>query len=551
MDATFAGCRGRHFWFLVALLMVAVLALPGGVTAQRKDASQARGSGAARDALIVRYSSGVTATAASAGLASIAATEIGRIDELDTRILAVPRARRAQVRRALERDPNVASVEEDGIARIALTPSDPAWPAQWGPRLVKAPQAWDATTGSTAVTIAILDTGVDATHPDLKGKVLAGRNFVANTTNVKDSHGHGTAVAGVAAATANNRAGIAGMCWKCRILPVKVLNNNGSGTHSNIAAGIVWAADRGAQVINLSLATGNSTSVLKNAVAYARSKGVVVVASAGNSGSTARRWPAAYPGVISVAASTAADRRYSWSTYGSWVSMAAPGCAHAPKLGGSWGSQCGTSFAAPLVAGAVGLMRSLKPRASGATIEAALLAAGPALSWVKYGRLNTLGALKKIAPNRVPNTTPPPPPTPTPTATPTPTPRVTPPPPPTPTPTPTPTATPSPTPTATPSPTPQPEDRISKVEWGGRMEWWQSSVTHAVELWGRVEISGGWYSRGDLAFELIDPDGRVIARTTERRFEFERTLSRAEYRLRFVRTSGSSTVWYKARVEPD
>src|SRR5207302_693694 len=159
--------------------------------------------------------------------------------------------------------------------------------------------------------------------------------------------------AGVIAARSNNHVGGAGVCWRCLVMPIKALDSKGSGDDTLIAAGIVWAVDHGAQVINLSLGGPGSSVELANALAYASAKGVVVLAAAGNAGVTTQFYPAADPQVVSVAATTVADNRYSWSNFGSWVRLAAPGCNIAPILGDGYGTFCGTSSATPVVAGLV------------------------------------------------------------------------------------------------------------------------------------------------------------------------------------------------------
>lgn len=293
---------------ILAVSLAVPLATPSSAAAGEEP--HQRGSGRASGALLVHLRAGVAESDATRLSASVGATEVGRLEGLDVRVLSVPASRRAEVRQRLLADQAVLSVEEDAVAEATMTPTDPRWSTQWGPRKVRAPRAWDYTTGSNATIIAVIDTGVDPRQPDLRGRVIPGWDFHNNDANPMDDYGHGTAVAGVAAAAGNDGVGIAGMCWKCRIMPVKVLGSNGSGYHSNIAAGIIWAADHGADVINLSLASGNNTATLSAAVQYARGVGAVVVAAAGNNGSTTRLYPAAYSGVVSVAATTSSDTRY-------------------------------------------------------------------------------------------------------------------------------------------------------------------------------------------------------------------------------------------------
>ena len=233
---------------------------------------------------------------------------------------------------------------------------------------------------------------------------MPGWDFVGNDADPADDHGHGTAVAGVIGARSNNRVGVAGICWRCLVMPIKVLDSKGNGDDTLIAAGIVWAIDHGARVLNLSLGGPGSSVELGNALTYAASKGVVVVAAAGNAGGTTQFFPAADPHAVSVAATTVADQRYSWSNFGSWVRLAAPGCNVAPILGGGYGNFCGTSSAAPVVAGLVALELSAQPAATAQEAEDALArAAFPLPAFVQYGRIDagkTLALLGSSAPCR-------------------------------------------------------------------------------------------------------------------------------------------------------
>jgi subtilisin family serine protease len=180
-----------------------------------------------------------------------------------------------------------------------------------------------------------------------------------------------------------------------------VLDSKGSGDDTLIAAGVVWATDHGAQVINLSLGGPGSSVELTNALAYAYAKGAIVVAAAGNAGVTTQFFPAADPHVVSVAATTVADQRFSWSNFGSWVRLAAPGCNVATILGGGYGTFCGTSAAAPLVSGLVALELSAQPAATAREAEDALArAALPLPAFVQYGRIDagkTLALLRPAA----------------------------------------------------------------------------------------------------------------------------------------------------------
>ena len=320
------------------------------------------------------------------------------IPKLNAYLVGVEPAQRAAVLSALRSKDTVKSAAQELMSEaLDVTPDDSAWPQQSGLRVAGFPAAWDVTQGSSRVVVAVLDTGVDGQHPDLRGALVPGYDFVNSDTNPMDDHGHGTAVAGVIAARADNHLGGAGICWRCSIMPVKVLDATGSGDDTVIAAGIVWATDHGAKVINLSLGGPGSSPDLTNAIGYATGKGVIVVAAAGNSGTTTQFYPAADPRALSVAATTVADQRYSWSNFGSWVRVAAPGCNVAPVLGGGYGNFCGTSSAAPLVTGLIALELSAQPSATPQQLQQALVGAvRPLPDFVQYGRIDagkTLGLL--------------------------------------------------------------------------------------------------------------------------------------------------------------
>lgn len=240
----------------------------------------------------------------------------------------------------------------------------------WQASSLNLPPAWQVTSGSSATVVAVVDSGVQAGNPLFQGHVLAGYDFVNGDANTADDNGHGTAVAGI----------IAAVCPGCSILPVKVLAANGTGDWTTISAGIVWAADHGAQVINLSIGAPRALDVVGAAVADAISKGVIVVAAAGNDGEDESFYPAMFPGVISVAGVDQTGERSTWSNFGSWVTVAAPGCATTASLQGAGTSDfCGTSAAAPFVAGLAGLARTLDPHLDGTAFAAALDSAGRSL----------------------------------------------------------------------------------------------------------------------------------------------------------------------------
>src|ERR687895_309803 len=244
--------------------------------------------------LLVRFRPGTTAAEADAAAARAGGTVVDHLVPLGIHVLAVPPGQTDEAMESLRSEPSVDSVEQDVFVQgLETVPNDPLWPLQWGLRLVGAPRAWDATRGSSAIVIAVLDTGIDRTHPDLSGATVPGRDILDDDSDPADDEGHGTAAAGVIAARTDNGEGHAGMCWVCSLMPVKGLDATGSGSSSTVAAGIVWAVDHGARVINMSLGGPGNTSALANAVAYAASRDVVLVAAAGNSGVDTAFYPAA------------------------------------------------------------------------------------------------------------------------------------------------------------------------------------------------------------------------------------------------------------------
>jgi thermitase len=286
----------------------------------------------------------------------------------------------------LKARPGIAYVEPNYIRRATSSPNDPSYSSQWAPQIVGADKAWDIWNPQAKIVVAIVDTGVDYNHPDLSGVLyrtatgaVIGYDAATGSFNAQDDQGHGTHVAGITAAHINNGVGVAGIAgWSTvksasdsyvRIMPIKVLDASGSGTDSDVADGIVWAADNGAGVINLSLGSAGYSYTLDSAVQYAWSKGAVVVAAAGNESTSLPSYPAAYQNVLSVAATDQTDRLASFSNYGSWVDVAAPGVSiYSTELGGAYVSYSGTSMATPLVAGEAAAIRAQFPSLSNADV---------------------------------------------------------------------------------------------------------------------------------------------------------------------------------------
>ena len=283
----------------------------------------------------------------------------------------------------------------EGIQPYAV--NDPLASQQYSLNQMSVPTAW-ATSRGDGVLIAVIDTGVDFSHPDLAGKIAGrGHDFINNDDDATDDHGHGTHVSGIAAGATNNNQGIAGVGFNARVLPVKVLGSNGSGDNVAVANGIRWATDQGVRVINMSLGSTAPTAAVQSAVDYAWSRGVVVVCAAGNAGSAAPQYPAAYPNCISVSATDAADRLASFSSFGDTVDVAAPGVQILSTVrGGRYESWSGTSMATPNVAGVVALLWAAHPAWSNAQIRAALENNADNIGQATYfghGRVNAARAL--------------------------------------------------------------------------------------------------------------------------------------------------------------
>jgi subtilisin family serine protease len=330
---------------------------------------------------------------------AIGAERIARIEALHADVLRLSPGDPALTLARLRADPRVRYAEFDGLVRALRVPNDEFLSTQWSLAKTRAEQAWDLGTGSPQVIVGVLDTGVDATQPDLRGKLVAGYDYVNNDQDPSDDNGHGTAVAGVVAANTDNGIGVAGYCWGCRVMPVKVLAADGTGFMSGLAQGIVWATDHGARVLNLSLGGPDQDLTLTAAAQYAWTHNVLVVAAAGNESALTPDYPAALPNVLSVGASDQSDRLYSFSNTGARV--AAPGENSTTGRGGQYVSFLGTSSAAPVVSGIAALGLSLVPGATPAQVEQALETTAVPIPGVTSGRVDAYAALAALAPGLV------------------------------------------------------------------------------------------------------------------------------------------------------
>lgn len=338
--------------------------------------------------------------------------------------------------------PEVKYAEPNFAVKNFLIPNDPYFSNQWNLQKINAPAAWDKSQGGFG-PIAIIDTGIDKNHPDLAGEVVGGYNFLTGTTDTTDDNGHGTHVAGIIEAATNNGTGVASIGYKGTLMPIKILDASGTGNAADLASAIIYAADNGAKIINLSLGGSSYSQTEQDAVNYAIGKGVIIVAAAGNNGNSSLVYPAADQGVLAVSATDASDNLAGFSSFGSDIFLSAPGTdINSSYLNGGYALMSGTSMSAPHVAGLLALAYSY-PGTTATTIFDAIKKTSDKIGqypydqngwnqYFGYGRINAGNLLAFLS---------------APTPTPTPVPQVT---------MPTPTPTPTPITIATPRPTPGP-----------------------------------------------------------------------------------------------
>jgi len=356
--------------------------------------------------VLVKFKPGVALKAVAEASARFKAEVKGEIPEIGVRVLKVPPSEMAATIAAYKGDPRVEYVEPDYIAEVTYEPDDPyyRYGYQWGLKRIEAPSAWDISPGSPEVIVAVVDSGVAPNHPDLEGKLVPGYNFVARSEDTSDDLGHGTHVAGIIAAGTDNGMGVAGVSFNSRIMPVKVVDSRGYAKYSDVAKGIIYAADHGAKVINLSLGGYAPSSYLQDAVSYAWSKGAVVVAAAGNGNSDKPFYPAACTDAIAVSATDRGDARASFSNYGSYISVAAPGVGiystYRRRGSNYYASMSGTSAAAAHVSGVAALLFSQDVTRPNIAVRELIEGEADDLGdpgWDRYyghGRVNAFRALK-------------------------------------------------------------------------------------------------------------------------------------------------------------
>lgn len=302
----------------------------------------------------------------------------------------------------LSHNKHIKSAEQDRVVQSTLAVNDPYIGSAWHVDKIGASAAWDATLGS-GVTIAILDSGIDAAHADLAPNLVAGYNAYDSNTNLTDVCGHGTSVAGAAAAVNNNALGVTGIAGRARVMPVRIAYKQADGscyaTYSTVARGLTWAADNGARIANISYSGVSTSTSVTSAANYMKSKGGLVFVSSGNTGTDQGYAP--NTSMIVVGATDNYDNRASWSSFGSFVSLTAPGAGiWTTRMGGAYAAVNGTSYASPVAAGVAALMMSAAPTLTNSRIESLLFSTAVDLgtagrdAYFGHGRVNALAAVQ-------------------------------------------------------------------------------------------------------------------------------------------------------------
>lgn len=333
-----------------------------------------------------------------------------------------------QVLETLKNDPDIEKADHEIIFTAYKIPNDSYYSDQWWITQIKIPEAWDNIVGNPSIKIAIVDSGVSPDHPDLSTNVTEWKNFSSSNSSY-DLDGHGTWVGGVIAAITNNARGVASSTYSSKIMSLKAIDDNGQGTESNISEGIKWAADNGAKIINLSLGSRNNSSLVESAVNYAWNKGAIIIAGAGNDNTSLPSYPAKFSNVFSVASTNRNDLKASFSNFGNWVDIAAPGVEilstgywmdDPNNIKNVYAEGEGTSISTPMVSGIAALILSKNPNLTNQQVikilcDTADRVTGTGNYWT-CGRVNAHKAIlavngSTIPPSTIPPSTPTPPPT--------------------------------------------------------------------------------------------------------------------------------------------
>ncbi len=440
--------RRRAFCFLCAATLAALALASRGVAQQAPQAAvvgappasaTATGSGDGAplvpvalervinpERLLVKPRRDATAEQVAAAHARAGATVVSDLKQIGWQVVAVPYGTHLAARQSYFADPAIERADLDRARRVAHVPNDPYWPYHWHLQNITADLAWDTVKGDPSVVVAVMDTGLEVTHPDLAGNVWSnpgeiagngidddgngyvddvnGYDFAYLDGTPNDNYGHGTACAGIVAATQDNAIGVSGVAPTCRLAGIKAANDSGYFYDSANVPAFLYCADMGFKVISMSFFSDDVTAAERDAVDYCWQHGVVLVAAAGNSLSVIPYYPGAYEHVISVAATDGANNPTWFTDYGSWVDVAAPGVGIATTTvgGGYTTGFAGTSAATPHVAGLAGLLFAANPGASAAAVRAALedtAVATVSAAWgeyTNYGKIDCDAAVDRV-----------------------------------------------------------------------------------------------------------------------------------------------------------
>jgi len=426
--------RRRAFCFLCAATLTALALLSWRVGAQQAG-GEPRGLPPALPSLervidptrlLVKPRAGASAEAVAALHARLGAKVVRELPQIGWQIVQVPRGRHLELREAYARDASIERADLDRARRVAHVPNDPYWPYHWHLQNITADLAWDTCKGDPSVVVAVMDTGLDVSHPDLAGNVwtnagevagngidddsngyvddVHGWDFAYLDGDPNDVYGHGTACAGIVAATQDNALGVSGVAPLCQLAGVKAANDSGYFYDSANVPALLYCADMGFKVVSMSFFSDDVTAAERDAVDYCWKNGVVLVAAAGNSLSVIPYYPGAYEKVIAVAATDGANNPTWFTDYGSWVDVAAPGVSIATTTvgGGYTTGFAGTSAATPHVAGLAGLLFAAKPGATPAEVRAALEDTAHATfsaawgEYTNYGKVDCDAAVDRV-----------------------------------------------------------------------------------------------------------------------------------------------------------
>ena len=419
--------RGNALWVTLLVVSIFLTTAVCGAPASAAEGSPPTDALYVPGRIVVKFKEGLSAAHMAQLHASQGATVVAEVPQIGAQILSVPSDEVEAKLAAFKADPSVEYAEPDYIAQPAYEPNDPYYSddTQWGPQKIFAPQAWDFCTGDPSVVIAVLDWGVDLQHPDLATEMwtnpdetpdngtdddgngyiddVYGWDFANDDNDPQDDYGHGTHVGGIAAAATDNGVGIAGVAFDSSVMAVKVGDGTtGKARYSDIAYGIMYAADNGAKVINLSLGAYAYSSFLESAVNHAWDAGCVLVGAVGNNNLSDPFYPAAYDNVIGVSGTDQNDAKASWSNYGPHVAVAAPGSSiYSTYWNGdsTYGHMSGTSMSAPHVAGLAALLFAQDGGRDNAAVRSLIEDSADDLGdagwdqYYGYGRINAYRAL--------------------------------------------------------------------------------------------------------------------------------------------------------------